>query len=357
MKVSQIFGTAVPNLNADFLKSLDMFKGYRANSFKPAEVKKILEAFSPVLPVPTLLGIEVEVENMQKEMVVPTFWHQEGDGSLRNGGREFKSWPLIPEHAFIATHILWNLFKSLSTAHTPDFSWRTSEHVHVSVQNLEEKEFRTILVLVALVEPLLFFIAGQAREQSNFCVPLVRSTMINPIRRYLNGKWSLKELHKKWNSAGGEHGHGAFKYAAVNLGRLNDLGTLEFRHLGGTEDVSLLHLWIQLLLKVYQAALIIPLKDLTERIQSVSSPKDYHLLLKDIFTKLPPLLETDVISLYDGVFPRIKELFVGDLNFPPVSPQSAALEYAEFQINKNPKLKKEPPAKKSVGTPKKKPSL
>lgn len=345
MKIGSLFGNNMPDHTKDFQKGLEMAKGYIPKCYKADEVTALLKKYHHVLSTPTVLGIEVEVENMKKEAVIPNFWIQEGDGSLRNGGREFKTWPLSPEHTYIALHMLWNVFNKFSKENAPDFSWRTSEHVHISVQNLEVEEMRVFVALILLFEPYLFAIAGHSREQSNFCVPLNRSSLFNLLRKFIHAEQSVKDVHNTWNSGSGEHSHGAYKYAAVNFARLHDLGTVEFRHMGGTEDVSLLYFWVSVLLNLYRAALSISKAEVFDRIKKIDNHLDYAKFWGDVFPKTVSPTKEAFLDLYNQTFPRIKELIIKPQKFPVVK-ESAIMEYAQYQLKKNGGKVKEPPTKK-----------
>jgi hypothetical protein len=304
----------------------------------------LLESFKGVANIPTHLGLEIEVENIFKPLPLPSFWQSKIDGSLREGGMEFVSSPLPPNQAMIATLLLWLVMKKLIPSHKPEFSWRTSNHIHLNVLELEEKELRQLLLLAWLVEPLLFSFAGQDREDGVFCVPLSQCQSFQKLSKYFQKKQTLLETAATWP-----------KYTAVNLcrmysypyhptsdgpvpGVLPALGTIEFRHLGGSESPLPLLTWITIILKLFEAS--IALNDLEKEIPSLT-PQTYKELLKKVFP--PEILRCFKIpdeSVLLMFLARTKELFLEPPKLKTISQKSALALYSNKMMRDHDKAMK-----------------
>src|SRR3990167_2684205 len=91
----------------------------------------------------THVGIEVEVENVSyiNPNIPLCFWQITEDGSLRNHGKEFKTFPIPLQHAHVA---LEQLFQGLNP--DIDFSHRTSIHVHMDIRGLTMSQLLGLLL-------------------------------------------------------------------------------------------------------------------------------------------------------------------------------------------------------------------
>jgi hypothetical protein len=221
-----------------------------------------------------ITGIEVEVENVDKDSTkehLNDAWTMIEDGSLRNHGAEFVSKPIYPANIESALSYLYT--KTLhSSVH---FSPRTSVHAHLNCRDITFLQIYNIVILYQCFESLLYSFAGNERKKSIFCVPL-SNTMY-----YLQLKANLStNLIPQWS-----------KYTGLNLTRLSDLGTIEFRHLRGTSDYHLICNWLEILYKLYNFAINIKTNDLEKLIIDTRKDRSYvALLLKvfdDISHKLP----------------------------------------------------------------------
>jgi hypothetical protein len=140
-------------------------------------------------------------------------------------------------------------------------------------------------------------------------------------------KATLAELVSKWP-----------KYTAINLCRMYPypfgsgpgdgapaLGTIEFRHLGGTDDVLRVLTWKSLILKLFRASVAMDQKDLIECIMSMRSPGQYSQLLADVFGEetADQFQIQDVKSLFGGTIARAKGLFIDVPKLGPIKDKSA----------------------------------
>lgn len=173
-----------------------------------------------------LAGIECEIESVDRlNKDLTKFFHAEPDGSLRNHGTEFISVPL-PRADLVDK--FENLHASIVFYDKDEaFSPRTSTHVHINVRSLDEKQVHQLLLFYALFEEFFFAMVDPVRRHNIHCVPL--SETILPSKYRLNAMYMAKHWHK---------------YTAFNLLPIQKQGTVEFRHLQGTDDVDLLNRWL-----------------------------------------------------------------------------------------------------------------
>lgn len=174
-----------------------------------------------------LFGIECEIESIHAVESGLT-WQITEDGSLRNNGREFISPPIGIKEAvegFMQLHSRLQIHPS-----HPKFSDRTSIHVHVNCQPLEENVVRNIIFMYALYEEFFFRMATPDRRHNIHCVPLTETHLPNIYRM------NLTNMVSRWH-----------KYTALNIKPLEKYGTLEFRHMHGHEDVNLFEEWLTIL--------------------------------------------------------------------------------------------------------------
>lgn len=187
-----------------------------------------LESHLPVAELPLLYGAELEIEAIQSfGKVDTTIWNITEDGSLRNAGRELISVPLGKEQ----------LIKEFDKAHKilkynkdQAFSDRTSIHIHINCLDVPDYKVRNIILWYALFEDVFFKFCSPIREHNIHCVCLHQTNLPSFYRR------PLREMHKLWS-----------KYTALNILPLSKYGTLEFRHLQGSNDTELFTQWLTII--------------------------------------------------------------------------------------------------------------
>lgn len=155
------------------------------------------------------------------------------DGSLRNNGKEFL---LAPSYLLSSVEKFKYTHAKIKLGPNP-FSARTSVHVHVNCMYSTVEQVRTLLLLYAIFEPLTFAYAGTERKNNIHCMPLNSTYMPN---KYGN---PIPDLVEGWH-----------KYTAFNLCPLRELGTVEFRHLGGTADPVRYEEWLKFISTLWNAA-------------------------------------------------------------------------------------------------------
>lgn len=330
--ISRTTTVSVPKEFMSFETKLRDFLTYTKLLSAYEKEEEQIQAYSTVFDYPAFLGVEVEVENIHKSISLPTFWKSTEDGSLRNGGVEFVSEPLRPKQALQATVALWLFMKRLSSKN-PDFSWRSSIHDHLSILELHEDEFRRLLLLCFLLEDILFAFAGEDRRESMFCVPLTESVTFDLLSSYIRGKKKFQDFATQWP-----------KYTAINLCRVYEyqslqgpkpaIGTIEFRHLGGTTDVRRVLLWHTIILQIMKASIVISDTALEERVMTLNTSSKFMDFLMEIFSP-EVLARLDFVDDFNAVFTntvcRAKEFFVKEPKLGPTTASSALLSFVKKQ--------------------------
>lgn len=172
-------------------------------------------------------GLECEIEAIKTPKHFGIFQCKE-DGSLRNHGFEFVSQPAERD---LLVKEFTDLHKWLKFYPNEDpYSSRTSTHVHVNCLCLTEAQARDFVLYGALFEELLFAMVKPERRDNIHCVPLTETHLPSIYRQ------TLSQLVQQWS-----------KYTAINLKRLPDLGTIEFRHMHGTNSVEDVSAWLKVL--------------------------------------------------------------------------------------------------------------
>ena len=204
------------------------------------------------------------------------------DNSLREikgVAREFITKPVIKEKAIEIHDGLYNTGKGLTwSAKEECKNDRCSIHVHVNVSDLDEAKVREFILLYALLEPLFFEMVDESRRNNIFCVPL-SFTFLN---KYYPSK-DVEYLIEKWAS-------GSYKYTAFNIIPLGKQGSIEFRHLQGTDDNKLFSNWLEAIHRLYKLNLSTALKN------DVLDPQWALWAAKTVFDGLLPSIDSSLIN-------------------------------------------------------------
>jgi hypothetical protein len=195
----------------------------------PVKLSKLFKWERPELTdVKTFMcGIECEIESVRGtgDMQVSEWFTVENDHSLRNHGIEFISHPCVD---LTVMDGFQKLHANISYYEKEDaFSPRTSTHVHVNCRTLNSAELHQMMLFYALYEEIFFAMVKPERRDNIHCVPLTETFL--PAQYRLGAP----NLIKRWH-----------KYTAFNLCPLTTKGTVEFRHLQGTDDAFLLNDWL-----------------------------------------------------------------------------------------------------------------
>lgn len=179
-----------------------------------------------------MAGVELEIESFHNADY-PDGWHIEEDGSLRNNGMEIISCPQTVGKlvdGFKHVHV-----NSRFRKQNEKFSERTSIHVHVNCLDLTQEQAKSVVLWYALFEPVFFAMVDPSRRNNIHCVGLDQTMLCEHYRR------SLPMYVQRWS-----------KYTALNLLPLNELGTIEFRHMEGHDDPERFRAWLKTLRNLWQ---------------------------------------------------------------------------------------------------------
>lgn len=158
----------------------------------------------------TQIGVELEFEYDNLPEVSLNKWEVHSEDSLRNGlelvsaGMRFDNYD----------EYLDELYPFIRDT-PPISSIRTSEHVHISVLDLNSTELRNVILGYYALEPLFISSQSKNRKGNLFCLSLEEA---NGLER------DLLNLQSNFYFSPDN-----YKYAAMNLATLTSLGSLEFR--------------------------------------------------------------------------------------------------------------------------------
>lgn len=210
----------------------------------------------------TLVGIEVEVENITTLGDMNPVWAHKTDGSLRNNGAEFVSRPIAACDAPGALQHLLGVTLPASASFSP----RTSIHVHMDFTSESMATVEDVILMYAVFERLFYKYVRRQRIKNIYCVPITET--------HLMREWGLigRIRPERWE-----------KYTGLNARCLSQFGTLEFRHMHGTFDVAKLAVWIDLITKLKEFCVKQGTKSIRSLLASMDDSFDFKKLLIEIF--------------------------------------------------------------------------
>jgi hypothetical protein len=166
-------------------------------------------------------GIEIELEGENlPDLVLPPankLWSAKGDGSLRHG-MEYVSLPVSSPRDTV--NVLADYLNTVGAV--VNNSYRCSTHIHYNFIDKTWKDVIGTVIAWQIIEPL-FLKQLPGRDGSIFCMSAY-DTGDMP----LNFGRFCDELNRQFKHVGYE-AVCRQKYSSLNLTRLRDLGTLEFR--------------------------------------------------------------------------------------------------------------------------------
>ena len=206
------------------------------------------------------VGLELEYENCTGSFTTPPQWNTTNDYSLRSGGIEFVSSPLLEKDLDVAVEAMVNAAKAGKGVPTK----RCGYHVHVNVTHMTWAELYKFFTYYTLLEPLLFREFAPGREMSHFCVPTWSNTALTEClyddhMQLRNGircprGYDASEYLRGSSGGGGLTMLRTPKYAALNVNSLKKFGTVEFRQAPSSLDPEFLKAWARLLLRIQRVS-------------------------------------------------------------------------------------------------------
>lgn len=209
-------------------------------------MKKWHEYLGKRKPVEGDVGIEIECEGKGFNAVDNALWRSEDDGSLRGRFPDSRVEYVLQKPIPIDTvkFALEELTKVIPKA-VPDFSFRTSVHVHVNVQDMGEEQIQNYVYTYLLLEEALFSFCGNTRKANRFCLRLQDAdyamSYLKPLFR--NGPSFITKMDENQT-----------RYAAINLAAMRKYGSIEFRGMRGTLDINTLTVWATALVSIRNCA-------------------------------------------------------------------------------------------------------
>lgn len=189
-------------------------------------------------------GIEIEVEGENLPNVDNVHWKTEPDGSLRDGKEYIFKKPRLLKDIPAMLRVLNKKFEDAEAK--PDFSFRTSVHVHMNVQELSYQQILNTIYTYLLLESPLMNYCGANRLGNRFCLRLEDAEGSLEVLRKLfsRGENSLEDIPRDY-----------VRYAAINIEAMSKYGSLEFRAMQGTMDVERITTWCKALYNIREFAM------------------------------------------------------------------------------------------------------
>lgn len=184
------------------------------------------------------VGVEIECEGRNLTPIMDATWTTEADNSLRGGfPHEACEWvfskPVPIRDVLPALQQLEDVQKKSKAVF--DFSFRTSVHVHVNVQQLSVDQISNLIYTYFLCETVMMNHVNQSRRGNRFCLRMEDAEgMVDYITKMIRapeGDWKMLNPHD------------AIRYSAMNIEALWKYGSIEFRGMEGNMDVNRIYNW------------------------------------------------------------------------------------------------------------------
>ena len=251
------------------------------------------------------VGLELEVERFNYSLTkladenedVHTYWIGRNDESLRavDGVNPIELVFRQPLYGADLTRALQTLHFMLSTTIKNGgdlvFSHRTSVHIHIDVRNLSVVQLFNFIALYVLLEELIYYYIGENRDKCIFALPMyaAEGSVFNGImlasmegagtpktkQIAVPGKKYKVTTLPEWVFCSSE-----LRYLGCNLASIHTHGSLEFRHMAGTDNVEAISKWINILLCLKRKAR--DFRAIRDIFTADISPTSFAYIVKDI---------------------------------------------------------------------------
>ncbi len=193
-----------------------------------------------------VFGVEIECEGRNLNPIDSPTWITERDGSLRGDFPSCSSEYVMrqPVTALRLNKAIDELIDHQKKA-TLKFSFRTSVHVHINVQEYTTDELLAFIYACLILEEPLMNFCGESRKGNRFCL---RMKDAEGYDRTLNSLFQ-----HGWRAIQGLNGD-AIRYSAINIHALKKYGSVEFRGMRGNMDRDVLIPWCHTLLNIRNTA-------------------------------------------------------------------------------------------------------
>lgn len=239
-------------------------------------MKKIYELLAQK-PKKGDVGIEIECEGTHLPMQVAKHWKIENDPSLR-GGFPNNCCEYVLSEPILIKDVKTAVKEILDAAEKEgskfNFSFRTSVHVHVNVQQLTEEELHAMIYTYLLLEEPLMSYCGKERKANRFCLR---------IRDAENTLMYVNSLIAKGVNTNVLRDDGMLRYSSINLGSLQKYGSIEFRGMRGTIDIGVIDNWTRALFALKEYAVGKTVKDVFTFYVNNSPKKFMKEVMPDVY--------------------------------------------------------------------------
>jgi hypothetical protein len=130
-----------------------------------------------------------------------------------------------------------------------------------------------LILLYVIFEKLYYKYVGSGRQKNIYCVPLSDCDLLPNLIDFGETR------DRRWQ-----------KYTGFNTLPIREHGTVEFRHMHGTDDVVKLSNWIGLICKLKEYVRKHTSKDIRSMVANLHEGFDFPALLQDVFGELAGLL-------------------------------------------------------------------
>lgn len=246
---------------------------YSWKTLYPGEVYDyfpIEKSYIPKLP-DQLIGLEIEVEGITEDNVganlSSALVRGVQDHSLKVNGLEYVT---CPHKVKYTETLLKHIYTYLDDSAI--FTDRTSIHVHVNVRDYTFAQLKSVILSYIAVEKLIYKYVGEKRRKSIFCIPIQETPLLHNLHKILHNKMLTPDI--SWS-----------KYTGLNLLPILNYGTIEFRHLFGTDSQETILEWISIIQSFFKFAETYELEMILEMITSLNTKSEYRAFLETLFER------------------------------------------------------------------------
>jgi hypothetical protein len=248
-----------------------------------------------------VLGVELEIERCPQRQdwyqneLRAAIWTVDTDGSLRPPGSsfEFISKPLESAHMLAELQSFFDKTKFGNES----YSDRTSVHLHANVTDFTQSQLANLALVYTIVEDTFFDFVnyykaptpeGYSRDTNLYCIPWNQCRMNFGLVNNIFAQGG--NAFRNWQ-----------KYTALNLIPVVEQGTVEFRHMHGTNDMEKLTKWINMIGCIMGFAKKHDFDDVVRTVKTLNDTSAYQQFFQAVFGDYVSYQDTHHRTLAEGV--------------------------------------------------------
>jgi len=245
-----------------------------------------------------MCGIELEIENTAgftyyQDRVGP-FWTITEDGSLRPRGASFE-FISKPARLSVLVPQLHKFFQKFEF-NERNYTDRCSVHLHTNVLDFTQEQLASLAMIYTVFEEVLFQFVnhfkapderGYYRDTNIYCIPWNQCRMNAKLVDTI-----FRNAHQVRNWQ---------KYTALNLLPITTQGTVEWRHMHGTNDMEKLTTWLNVIGAIMKYAKTTEFDEVVRQIKVLNDVSTYQQFFTDVLQGYLPYTDAYRKSLADGV--------------------------------------------------------